>query len=140
MEIIRTTLLIADPVYIRARLAPVMSPGVKQERADAVALTLPRDLRMTLFPDVSLTLQREAVAGISSLGSGRFLWTGGSRRGQGNCSADLVAEGSTIKGNISCPEPNRAYYLTSISSNLHRIYEVVMPRDMVGAEDEDIVE
>jgi hypothetical protein len=135
LEITRTTILTADPVYIRSRMAPSGTANLPEAERKAALSRLPPDLKVSLFPDVLLTLRRYGLFAYSHRPQA-FRWYGETDL-PSNCGAYLDVDDGVLGGDIECAGLNRSYYITHIEGHLYRIYEVIRPRDMVGFCDTD---
>jgi hypothetical protein len=127
LEITRTALLTVDPVYLRAHIVPGDAESLTPaERASAVARLSP-ELKVSLFPDVALTLQRHPM-GRSSMSSDSFNWFGASST-PNYCEAFLFAPNGIINGDITCYDAGKRYYITHTRDHLYTVYETVIPPD-----------
>jgi hypothetical protein len=126
VQVLRSALLVVDPHYFRSHLAPPDTARLSEAERNAAASRLMPDLKMQLFPDITLEFERTGV--LASLDvADNFHWSGWSKSPR-KCDIEIAIQSGVMSGASFCPDVAKAYFVNQIDGNLYRVIEAVMPQ------------
>ena len=135
LEVTRTAIVVADPYYVRSHLAPEGAQNLTEDQRNIAASRLTSEIKMTLFPDITLNLRRTGISAFPK-DPNTYLWSGHAEPPRAGDVSITVADG-IFGGEIVLYDSNKTYLISHLDGNLYRVLETITPNTLPDIEELD---
>jgi hypothetical protein len=126
VRVLRKAFLILDPSYLRSHVVPRGTKGQSNTERTASASRLTPDLKMQVFPNVTLEFRRTGVLA-SSESPDSLSWAGWAKNPR-KCDIEIVIQSGVLSADAYCPDVNKAYFINQVDGDRYQVVETVMPQ------------